>query len=47
MPPTTQSTTHRPSRARPNQTAGDKMIADAQLPTATTPSQSRRSRPLK
>src|SRR5215213_1576424 len=46
-PPTIHSTRQRPSSARPNQTAGEKMISDAQLPTATIPFQSKRSRPLK
>ena len=36
-PPTTQSTMHRPSSESPNQTAGEKMIRDAQPPRATTP----------
>src|SRR5215207_7487899 len=45
-PPTIHSTRQRPSSARPNQTAGEKMTSDAQLPTATMPFQSKLSRPL-
>ena len=47
IPPTTHSTIHRPSRERPNQTAGDKMILDAQVPNATIASHSNLRSPLK
>ena len=46
-PPTTHSTTHRPSKDRPNQTAGDKMILEAQVPNATIASHSNLRSPLK
>ena len=46
-PPTTQSTMHRPSNDKPNHTAGEKMILDAQVPKATTAFQSNLSSPLK
>jgi hypothetical protein len=46
-PPTTHSTTQRPSNERPNQTAGDKMILEAQVPNATIASHNNLRRPLK
>jgi len=46
-PPTTHSTTHRPSKDKPNQTLGEKMILDAQLPTATIAFHSNLRSPLK
>ena len=47
MPPTTHKTRQRASSESPNQTAGEKMIFDAQLPIATMPFHSSRSNPLK
>src|SRR5215217_2185151 len=46
-PPTTHSTMQRPSNDRPNHTAGEKIILDAQVPTATTAFHSNLRSPLK
>src|SRR3954447_8281556 len=46
-PPTTHSTMQRPSNDRPNHTAGEKMILDAQVPSATAAFHSNLRRPLK
>src|SRR4029450_13962996 len=46
-PPPPHTTPHRPSNERPNHTAGDRMILEAQVPNATIASHSSLRRPLK
>src|SRR5512133_194098 len=46
-PPTTHSTMQRPSKDKPNHTAGERMILEAQVPNATRAFQSNLRRPLK
>ena len=46
-PPTTHNTMQRPSKLKPNQTAGEKMILEAQVPKAMVAFQSNLRSPLK